>query len=266
MPRDRGVVLWKGALALQGGHHRNLQVLGQFHQLAGGLGVEDALAGGDDGPLGGKQGAGGPGHRLRVSGGADDLRRRVVELLLPYFLGNQVAGDFQQDGTGLAGAQLGEGVAHQLRHPVGVVDLGGPLGDALVAAGGTEYRVYALPVAGSPGRQQQDGHRVGVGLGHPAKGVLGAGAGLHQENAGALPVGNPGKAVGHVDAGAFLAKDNGSDAGYGGGLDEGIGGHAPDKVHAFQLEHVGNCGNAVHGFLPPVVNVIQDHLFLIIHE
>ena len=201
---------------------------------------------------------GGAGYGLGVAGGADCLGRRVVELFLAYLLGDKVAGDFQQHGAGLAGAQPGIGLAHQLGNAVGVVNLGGPLGDAFVAAGGAEHRVDAQAVAGGAGRQQQDGDRVGISLGHTAKGVFRAGAGLHQENAGALAIVDSGKTVGHVDAGTLLAEYDGADAGYGGGLDKRAGGHAADEIHPLQLEYVGYCGYAVHGCVPPVEIVSAD--------
>ena len=50
--QGEGMVFGKGALALQGGHNGNLEVFGQFHQFVGGLRVEEALSGGDDGTLG----------------------------------------------------------------------------------------------------------------------------------------------------------------------------------------------------------------------
>ena len=69
------------------------------------------------------------------------------------------------------------------------------------------------------GRQHQDRHGVGIRLGDAAESVFGAGAVLRQKDAGLFAIVDARKAVGHVHAGAFLAADDGPDAGNGGGFD-----------------------------------------------
>ena len=73
------VVLREGALAREGGHDRGLEELGQLHQLAGGLGVQHALARLDDGTLGGQQRGGGTADVGRVGLLQDSAGRFVVE-------------------------------------------------------------------------------------------------------------------------------------------------------------------------------------------
>ena len=245
------VILREGALALQGGQHRDLQKLGQLQQLVGSLGVEYALAGHNHRALGSDESAGGGGDGGRVGGDAHGLRRYVVEILFADLVGGQVGRDFQKHRPRLAGAQLGERLAHQFRHPVGKVDVGRPLGDGLVGADGVEVRLHADAIAGHAGWQHQYRHRVGVSLGHAAEGVFGAGAVLGQKDAGFAPVGDAGKAVGHMHAGALLAAYHRPDAGDGGGLNERIGRHYGNPIDALHFQNVGNCGNSVHGAVPP---------------
>ena len=246
------MVLGEGALAGQGGHHRGLQELGQLDQLVGGLGVEDALAGLDDGALGGQQGGGGAAHVGRVGLLFDGAGRLVVEKLLGQFGGGDVGRDFQQHGAGASAAELGEGAAHHGGDALDHVEFIGPLGDGLVAAGGVEVGMDAALVAGHAGGQQEDGHRLGVGLGDAAEAVFSAGAVLHHEDANLLAVGGAGVAVHHVNAGDLLAEDHRADSGDGGSLQQRLVGHAGDELHALHPQYVGDCGNSIHLSASPI--------------
>jgi hypothetical protein len=91
--------------------------------------------------------------------------------------------------------------------------------------------VDATPVTCHTSRQEQNGHRFGVGLGHPAKAVFRPRAILHHEDANPVAIGDAGIAVNHVDAGAFLPEDNRPNPGNSRGLQQRLIWDAPDKVH-----------------------------------
>ena len=111
--------------------------------------------------------------------------------------------------------------------------------------------MYPLSVSGHPCRKQQDWDRIGIGLGHAAECVFGAGPVLRQENPRLLAVGDPGKSVGHVDPGPLLATDDRTDARYRQGFDEGISGHTGNEIHILHLENVSYRSNAIHGLSFP---------------
>ncbi len=108
---------------------------------------------------------------------------------------------------------------------------------------------------GSSSGQEENRHRVGVGLGYPTEGVLRPGTVLSQEYADVLAVIDAGESVGHVDAGTLLPAHNGADSGYRGSLDERIGGHAAKKLGPFQFQNIGYGGNSVHS-VPPSLLVL----------
>ena len=94
--------------------------------------------------------------------------------------------------------------------------------------------------------QHHDRHRVAVGLGHAAEGVLGAGPVLHGEDADPLARGDAADRVGHVQAGALLAHDDGADVGLGGRLDDRVDRIADQELGTFALQDLGDGGDRLH--------------------
>lgn len=90
-------------------------------------------------------------------------------------------------------------------------------------------------MSGSSSGQEEDRHRVGVGLGYPTEGVFRSRTILSQEYPNFLAIIDTGESVGHVDAGTLLPAHNGTDTGYCGSLNERIGGHAAEKLGPFQF-------------------------------
>ena len=249
------MVLREGALTFEGSHHGDLKELRQLKQLVSGLGVQDALAGVDHRPMRRHQRTDAAGDGRGISRDAHLHRRDVVKVLLADLIGHQIGGDFQKDGPGLAGAQLGISLPEKFGNPVGKVDVAGPLGDSRVGLDGMEVRFHAQAIARDSSREHEDGHGVGVGLGDAAEGIFGAGAILGKEDADLVAVGDPGKAVSHVHTGAFLATHDGSDAGDGRRLDQRVGRHDGDPVNSLHLQYISYCGDSVHGGIPPLLGM-----------
>ena len=70
---------------------------------------------------------------------------------------------------------------------------------------------------------------------------------LHGEDADALARGDAAHRVGHVQAGALLADDDGADVGLGGGLDDGVDRIADQELDAFALEDLRDGSDRLHG-------------------
>ena len=144
----------EAALTWQGCHHRGLQELCQFNQFGRRFGIQDALAGMDDGPVGGEQCLGGAADVSGISLLQDHPWRLVIKQLFRQFRGCHILGNLQQDRAGPAGAQLGKSPAHQVWDALHDIHLFRPLGDGLVTAGGVEVRVDAPFLSGHTGGQQ----------------------------------------------------------------------------------------------------------------
>jgi hypothetical protein len=99
-------------------------------------------------------------------------------------------------------------------------------------------------------RQEKDGNAVGEGRCDAGKGVLGARAVLHQEDARGLAVRHPGKAVGHVHADTFLPADDRPDACGNGVFDQGRGRKAEKGRYALPLEDLHNRVTCSHWHFP----------------
>ena len=239
------MVLREGALALEARGHRRLEQLGQLAQLAPRLGVVDALARVDDRPLGRHQRRRHRGHGLRVGAEAHARRGDVAERLGHLFL-EDVDRDLDQDRARAPVLDLGEGAPERVGHGVGHRHLLDPLGDVPVVDEGVEVRRDVGDAPRVAARQDDDGHGVAVGLRHAAEGVLGAGPVLHREDADLLPRGDAAHGVGHVQARALLAHDDGADVGLGGGLDDGVDGIADEELDAFTLQDLRDRRDRLH--------------------
>ncbi|BDH56418.1 hypothetical protein MTP03_13570 [Tsukamurella sp. PLM1] len=123
------VIVRDGAPAHERGHHRDVQQLSQFHQLRGGVGVDDAAAGHDQGALRGREhvqgllGLGAGGGRL-VDG------ERGVGVRVELDLGElHVDGQIDEDGTGPTRTHEVEGLGEHARDLGGLEHRDGHLGD-----------------------------------------------------------------------------------------------------------------------------------------
>jgi len=69
------MILGEGALGLEGGEHGQLRQLGKAQQLAGGVGIEHALAHMEEGVRGGEQDAEGRLHVIGIGTGSPAFHR-----------------------------------------------------------------------------------------------------------------------------------------------------------------------------------------------
>jgi hypothetical protein len=70
---------------------------------------------------------------------------------------------------------------------------------------------------------------------------------LHGEDADTLPRGDAAHRVGHVEARALLAHDDGADVGLGGRLDDGVDGVSDEELDAFALQDLRDRRDRLHG-------------------
>jgi hypothetical protein len=98
--------------------------------------------------------------------------------------------------------------------------------------------------------QHDDRHRVAVGLGDAAEGVLGARAVLHGEDADPLTGRDAADGVGHVQAGPLLADDDRADVGLRRRFDDGVDRIADEELHALTLENFGDGCGCLHVHSP----------------
>ena len=146
--------------------------------------------------------------------------------------------------------EMREGAGQHLGNPLDQIDVRGPLGDALVVPRRAERRRHSLPPGRLPAGEEQEGYGVGEGLGDASEGVLRAGAALHGEDADPLAVGYPAEAVGHVDAGALLAADDGPDALLSARLDQRLKRIAGHPLDALGPQYLRDDRVAVHRCAP----------------
>ena len=248
------VVVGYGALGVEGGGHRDVQHLGQFHHFLLRLRGRDAATGHDHRPLCRCQGTSRRPHALRVGLRAEGWTLREggleYELQVPFGFSCEVAGhslDVQVYRRRRTGGCLAKGLPQQLwqllrvvhhraefrdrRKGLGVLDflVGVPvlLVGALVSGQGNDRRQSQVGVL-QPGSQVGRAH----GLGHADAG-LARGAGV---------------TVGHVSGGLFPVGDYALDA-----YQVHFGQRAPkyrrhqeDVGNAVGLEHVGHEFSASH--------------------
>ena len=171
--------------------------------------------------------------------------RDVVELS-PEIGGPDVGRHLEQHRATLAGPELVEGPAHELRDPLDVGHLRLPLGDVLIVFDGAEVRANEASGGGVTARQQQQRYVVGEGLCRAGEGVLAAGALLHREDADAFAVGRPAEAVGYRHADPLLAAYDGPDPDRGAGLDKRLRREASEELGALHLQYLRYGFDAFH--------------------
>jgi hypothetical protein len=125
------------------------------------------------------------------------------------------------------------------------------LGHRGVGSGRVEQREHLRGLARMAERQQQDRGRIRIGRGNPGKGVLGARPVLHGKDAGRFAVGDPGAAIGHVDADPLLAADHRADAARHRRLDDRRRREAEQGRDAFALQDLGDRVHDLHRRLSP---------------
>ncbi len=136
------VIVRDGAPAHQGGDDRNVQQFGQFNQLRGGAGVDDAATGNDQRALGCGQHVQGLFQLLAAGLGLLD-GDGLVGVDVEFDLGHlHVERQVQQDRAGTAGAHQLEGLLEGARNLAGFHDGHGHLGDG----GGDGLDVHGLEV------------------------------------------------------------------------------------------------------------------------
>ena len=235
------VVLRERALALERGHDRSLQELGQLEELGAASAYSTPWPGVDHGSTRLHQHARRRRDVARIAGRAGGLHRPVLQRHLIGDLGDgHVGGDLDHDRSGPAHLQEIEGPAHDLRDLLGLVQRLHPLGDRGVRARRAEEREDLGAIALVAERQHEDRHRIGVRRGDAREGVLGAGSVLHREHAEAPAVGDPAEAVGDADADALLAAEHRSDAGGGRGVDDRCRRIRAQELHALALHDLGD--------------------------
>ena len=107
---------------------------------------------------------------------------------------------------------------------------------------------------------REDDHRDGFGesLGHAAERVLGSRALLHGEDANAVAAGHASQRVGHMDAGAFLAHQDGPYTGLGDRLDNAVARIADEIFDAFASQNLGDRRTDLHGIPPETWRLYKD--------
>ena len=243
------MVLGKGALAVEGGHDRDLEQLRELSQLVPGLGLEGALPGQDDRRLGREQGVDRLGDIPWVALGRRAPLRRVAGREVAALLIENVARRLERDRPRLAVAQKREGVLHHLGDAGHVVDGLRPLGHVAQVGAGLEVGRHAQLVARIARRQMQDGTRVAIGLGDGAEGVLRARTALHGDDTDAPAVVHAAEAVRHVDGHTLGAGEDGADAARRRGVDDLAVGEAGQVLDPLFLEDSGDDVAALHGSL-----------------
>jgi hypothetical protein len=249
--RER-MILREGALALERGHDRNLQKLGELEELGAALGVHHALPGVNHRLLRLEQRPRGRFDVARVARGARGLHRLVLERDLLRDVGNRHVGrDLDHDRAGASHLQEIERAPHDLAELLGLVQGLDPLRDRRVGARRAEERKHLGPIALVAERQDQDRDRVGERRGDAGKRVLGTGAVLHREDAETPPVGGPAEAVGDADADALLAAEHGPDPSGRRGIDYRRRRVRAEEFDAFALHDLGDRVDHFH-FLSPL--------------
>ena len=252
----QGVVLGERALADQGARDGHGHELGELHRLVPCLCGEDATAHVHHGVLGVEENVGGALDVADVGSGAtagpDGL---VVQDFVGDLLHQDVGGHLQDHRTGGAGAEVGEGAAHDGRDVLYAGHGALPLDEAVEDAGGDFLLdLAAHATEGVLAHEEQDGDVVGVGAGDAGEGVGGAGAGAGEGDAHLT--GGAGEAVGDLDAHALVAGGEHRDLlGRPEGGPEGClaaAGETGDVPDSFLFQGVDNCVAASHGCTPAV--------------
>ena len=187
-------------------------------------------------------------HRLGVGTDARHGGGPVGERLGHLFV-IDVVRDLDQDRAAAAALEAREGAPEDVRDLRARGDRLGRLGDVAHVEDGVEVRRDVGEAAGIALGQDQDRHRLAIGLGDAAEGVLGAGAVLHREHADLLAAGEARHGVRHVQTDPLLADDDRPDAGARGELEHVVDRIAEDDLDAFAPQDLGDRLARLHG--PP---------------
>ena len=245
--QGEGMVFWEGTLALQGGHHRYVQQLRQFHQFSTGLGVQYPLTGMDHRPAGLQQYLGRLGDILGIASRVGGFNHSVrVHDGVIHFLQGNIGRYFDHYWPRASHLQQIEGAPHHFGDLLRLVERFHPLGDRGIGAGGTEEREDLRPVALVAQGQNEHRDRIGVGGGHAWEGVLRAWTILHGKGADTLAIGDARKAIGNAHADALLPAQYGPNTYRRCRINKGRGGVGTEKLHPFALQNVGNRINDFH--------------------
>ncbi len=255
-PERQGVVLRKGALAVEIRHDRRLQQLGQSPQFLGGLGIKDALPGEDHRAGGVEQHA----RRLvdvaLVAGRSGDRNLPVLVRIDTHVETVHIGRHFHHDRALSAVLHLSKGAPHDVRDLLGQDHFFDRLGDRGIGTARFEHREQLRRLARVTERQKHHRARIRKGGRDAGEGVLRARPILHREHPRRAAVGDAGEPVGHMDADPLLPADDRLDADRRSGLDDRGGRKAEERRDAFAFQYLGNHVHDEHRwFLPTVVQV-----------
>ena len=246
----QGVIFGEDALAHDGGGDGHGEHFGQLHDLLGSAGGHCAATGVEDREAGVDQHVGGALDLVLggagLAGGAD---RGVGQHGVIGLGGHDVLGHFEDDRAGRAGAQGGEGAAHDLGDVLDAGEGAAPLAETIEDAGGDFLLPLLAEVAqGVLAHEEQHGDVVGVAAGDAGEAVGCAGAGAGHGDADLA--GGAGVAVGDLDAEAFVAGGEGPDAGGAQGTPEGVEAAAGESgyvAYSFLFEGFDDGFGSTHG-------------------
>ena len=220
----------------------SVEQFGQGGQFGGGAGVDDALAGVDEGPLRAEEQVGGGVHIGGVGGGFVAPRRDIG--VGGFVVGGGGVGDGEDDRAGASAAEHRKGAAQELGGALGAVNVAEPLGDGFQAGGDIKLGVFGAAGGDAVGDAEHRGV-VLESLGQSGVGVLEAGAvdaALDGADADALAGGDAGVGVGQGDGVAVVAHHNHRDAGGAEGVVDAADGEGGDPGDVLLLEDAGDGG------------------------
>ena len=244
------MVFGEDALAHDGGGDGHGEHFGELHDLVGGAGGHCAAAGVEDGQAGVDEQIGGALHLIVGGAGLAGVPTGSVgHDGVVGFGGEDVLGHFEDDGAGGAGAQGGEGAAHDLGDVLDAGEGAAPLAEAVEDGGGDLLLPLLAEVAqGVLAHEEQHGDVVGVAAGDAGEAVGGAGAGAGHGDADLA--GGAGVAVGDFNAEAFVAGGEGPDGGGAQGAPEGgeaTAGESGYVAYSFLFEGIDDGLGSTHG-------------------
>ncbi len=250
-PERQGVVLRKGALAVESRHDRRLQQLGQLPQLLGGFGVEDALPGEDHRAGGVEQHA----RRLvdvaLVAGRSGDRNRPILVRIDTHVEAVDIRRHFHHHRALPAVLRLGKGAPHDVRDLLGQDHFFDRFGDRGIGTARFEHREQLRGLARVTERQEHHRARIRKGRRDAGEGILRARPVLHREHPRRAAIGDAGEPVRHMDADPLLAADDRLDADRRGGLDDRGGREAEERRDALPLQDLGNHVHDEHRWFLP---------------
>ena len=235
----------KRALARIGRQNRRGKRFGKRQEFGGGVRVQHALSGPDNGVLRFPEKLGCAGHGDRIRRLRQERHRFVVQLSL-VFMFPDFDGDFEQRRARLAGPHRMIGLAKQVRQFPDVVGASAPLGHGSEGFDGTESGMPVLTLEPRSGRQNEDGDVFRIGLGNPGESVLDSRAVLDGEHAIDPAAPDPRITVGDADPDPLLATQDRPDVPFRASLDHRVSGIARKEFRTFDLEDIGDDIGSVH--------------------